>query len=346
SNGSVTQTVNKAHLTVKADDKSKTYDRNTFSPFSATLSGFVSGETEAVLRASGALSGSAGFTGTATTAVNASTIGYTIIPTQGTLAATNYDFPAAGFTNGTLTIGKADATVAVTPYDVTYDGHEHTATYTITGVNGEIGATVGTVDVSNTKHTNVGTYASDSWSFACTAKYHDIAETTITDKIGKANAAVVVTPYDVTYDGHEHMAAVTSITGVNGETGAAVGTVDVSHTTHKNVGTYNADYWSFTGTANYNNIAATVITDHIGKANANVVVAAYDVTYDGHEHTAAVTSITGVNGEVDAIVGTVDVSHTTHKNVGTYNADYWSFTGTANYNNIAATVITDHIGKA
>src|SRR5438477_465365 len=345
SNGSVTQTVNKAHLTVKADDKSKTYDRNTFSPFSATLSGFVSGETEAVLRASGALSGSAGFTGPATTAVNASTIGYTIIPTQGTLAATNYDFPAAGFTNGTLTIGKADATVAVTPYDVTYDDHEHTATYSITGVNGEIGATVGTVDVSNTKHTNVGTYESDYWSFAGTANYNDIATTIINDKIGKDNAAVGVTPYDVTYDGHEHMAAVTSITGVNGETGAAVGTVDVSNTKHTNAGTYSADYWSFTGTVNYNNIAATVITDHIGKADANVVVAAYDVTYDGHDHTATVTSITGVNGEVDAIVGTVDVSHTTHKNAGTYNADYWSFTGTANYNNIAATTITDTIDQ-
>src|SRR5205823_13843043 len=141
----------------------------------------------------------------------------------------------------------------------------------------------------------------------------------------------------------EHMAVITTITECNDKTGAAVDTVDLIHTTHKNAGTYNADYWSFTGTANYNNIAATVITDHIGKADANVVVAAYDVTYDGHDHTATVTSITGVNGEVDAIVGTVDVSHTTHKNAGTYNADYWSFTGTANYNNIAATTITDTI---
>src|SRR5207244_2340281 len=155
----------------------------------------------------------------------------------------------------------------------------------------------------------------------------------------------MVSTYDMTYDGHDHTATVTSITGVNGEVDATVGTVDVSHTTHKNAGTYNADYWTFTGTANYNNIAATVITDHIGKADASVVVAAYDMTYDGHDHTATVTSITGVNGEVDATVGTVDVSHTTHKNAGTYNADYWTFTGTANYNNIAATTITDTIDQ-
>src|SRR5207248_1322048 len=230
---------------------------------------------------------------------------------------------------------------------VTYDGHEHMAAVTsITGVNGETGAAVGTVDVSNTKHTNAGTYSTDSWSFTGTANYNNIAATISTDHIGKADACVVVAAYYANYDGHEHSDLVTSIIGVNGETGAAVGTVDVSNTKHTNAGTYSTDSWSFTGTANYNNIAATIITDHIGKADASVVVAAYDVTYDGHDHTATVTSITGVNGEVDATVGTVDVSHTTHKNAGTYNADYWTFTGTANYNNIAATVITDNIGKA
>src|SRR6185369_17210806 len=103
----------------------------------------------------------------------------------------------------------------------------------------------------------------DSWSFSGTANYNDIAATTITDSIAKANATVVVTPYTVTYDGQAHTATVTSITGVNGETGATVGTVDVSHTTHTPAGTYATDSWSFTGTANYNDIAATTITDSI-----------------------------------------------------------------------------------
>ena len=155
-------------------------------------------------------------------------------------------------------------------------------------MNGETGATVGTVDVSNTTHTNAGTYASDTWSFTGTANYNDIASTTITDSIDKANATVVVTPYTVTYDGAAH-GDVTSITGVNGETGATVGTVDVSNTTHTNAGTYASDTWSFTGTANYNNIAATTITDSIDKANATVVVTPYTVTtYDGLPHTATV----------------------------------------------------------
>ena len=77
---------------------------------------------------------------------------------------------------------------------------------------------------------------------------------------------VVVTPYTVTYDGNPHTATVASITGVNGETGATVGTVDVSNTTHTNAGTYSSDSWIFTGTANYNNIGNTTITDVITTA--------------------------------------------------------------------------------
>ena len=52
------------------------------------------------------------------------------------------------------------------------------------------------MDVSNTAHTAAGTYASDNWSFTGTANYNDIAATTITDTINKANAVVVVAPYD------------------------------------------------------------------------------------------------------------------------------------------------------
>src|SRR5207244_618974 len=87
----------------------------------------------------------------------------------------------------------------------------------------------------------------------------------------------------------------------------------------------------------------------VSKANATVVVTPYTVTYDGNSHTATVTSITGVCGETEATVGTVDVSGTTHimATASPY-TDTWSFTGTANYNDIAAgpsTTITDTINK-
>ena len=78
----------------------------------------------------------------------------------------------------------------------------------------------------------------------------------------------------------------TSITGVNGETGATVGTVNVSNTTHTNAGVYNADFWSFTGTANYNNIAATTITDTINQATSTTAVTGGTFTFDGLPHAA------------------------------------------------------------
>src|SRR5437588_559762 len=155
-----------------------------------------------------------------------------------------------------LPVNKANATVTVTAYNVTYNGQPHTATYTITGVNGETGATVGTV-ILNTTHTNAGTYVSDSWSFTGAANYNDISATTITDRIAKANATAVITPYNVAYDYQSHMATITSITGVNGEMGVTVGTVDVSGTTHTLPGDYASDPWSLTATANYNNTNGT-----------------------------------------------------------------------------------------
>jgi hypothetical protein len=61
--------------------------------------------------------------------------------------------------SASLTVNKADATFTVTPYTgVTYDGNPHTATVgTITGVCGETGAAVGTVDLTNTTHIMAGT---------------------------------------------------------------------------------------------------------------------------------------------------------------------------------------------
>src|SRR5205085_8569537 len=148
-----------------------------------------------------------------------------------------------------------------------------------------------------------------------------------------------------TYDGHSHTAELVSITGVNSEVGATVGAVDLSHTVHTSAGTYASDYWTFTGAANYNDITAQTITDTINKANATVAVTAYTVIYDGNAHTAELISITGVNSEVGATVGAVDLSHTTHTGAGTYASDYWTFTGAANYNNIGNTTITDTINQ-
>lgn len=87
-----------------------------------------------------------------------------------------------------INIIPAPATVVATPYEVEYDGQPHTATFAITGVNGESGATVGTV-THGTTHTNVGTY-SDTWSFTG-ANYLSIGATAITNKIKDTTAPVI-----------------------------------------------------------------------------------------------------------------------------------------------------------
>jgi hypothetical protein len=100
-NATVGLTVNPAHLTVTAIDKSKAYDGNPFTAFTVTITGFKNGETVAVV------SGSATYTGSAVGATLPGT--YTITPQAGTLNAANYDFPGPSpgiyFVNGTLTIG-------------------------------------------------------------------------------------------------------------------------------------------------------------------------------------------------------------------------------------------------
>src|SRR5207244_3715932 len=80
--------------------------------FTATYSGFVSGDTSSVLSGSPSLM---------TTATATSPVGsYTIAAAQGNLSASNYTF---SFTNGTLSVTPTPVTVSVTaatkPYDPT-----------------------------------------------------------------------------------------------------------------------------------------------------------------------------------------------------------------------------------
>jgi hypothetical protein len=104
--------VTKAHLSVKADDKIKPYDGNLFTAFTATISGFVNGET---LLSSG-VTGAPSFSGNATTAINPGT--YVITAASGTLSAANYDFPPGAFTDGTLTISYGVCSATTGPGNV------------------------------------------------------------------------------------------------------------------------------------------------------------------------------------------------------------------------------------
>ena len=107
-------TVGQAPLTVTANSASKVL--GTANPtFSATITGFVNGDTQAT---PGAYSGTPGFSTTATTTSPYGT--YPITVSLGTLASTNYLF--ANFVPGTLTItGSASQSITFSPLSpVTY----------------------------------------------------------------------------------------------------------------------------------------------------------------------------------------------------------------------------------
>ena len=270
------------------------------------------------------------------------------ISTSGSLTALTTTYGTAS-SSSSVSVSGTGLTASITAtrpnsnFEVSSDNSTwgSTATFTQSG-----GTASGTLYVRLAATAPVsGSYNSQNTVLSTTgANNVNVATAASGNAVSKATATVTVTPYAVTYDCNPHTATVVSTNGVNGETGATVGLVTLSGTTHTAAGSYPTDSWSLTGGANYNDISSTTISNNIGKATASVTVTPYAVTYDGSAHTATVAVISGVNGETNATVGTVSLS-TTHTNVGTYSSDSWSFTGTANYNDIGSTAITDTISQ-
>ena len=126
SSGSAALTVNPAVLTVTAANATRLYgDPNP--TFTFTFSGFVNGETAAVVTGSPSCT---------TTAVASSALGtYPITCAAGTLSAANYTFT---FVDATLTINPAPLTVTAANASRVYGDPNPTFTGTITGIkNGD-----------------------------------------------------------------------------------------------------------------------------------------------------------------------------------------------------------------
>src|SRR5262249_21265180 len=84
-------------------------------------------------------------------------------------------------------IGKATATIKVTPYNLVYDGNSHTATGTAAGAGGV--DLSGDLVLTGTTHTNAGTY-SDTWTFHDPDGNYNDASGTIIDIITPKLASV------------------------------------------------------------------------------------------------------------------------------------------------------------
>jgi hypothetical protein len=120
-------TVDPATLTVTPDPQSRAYGAAN-PTLTASLGGFVNGDTAAVV------SGSPSCSTAATPASPAGT--YAISCTAGTLSATNYVFDTTA--TGTLTVGQASLTIAVDPATKVYGDPNPAFTVTPTGLlNGD-----------------------------------------------------------------------------------------------------------------------------------------------------------------------------------------------------------------
>ena len=223
-------------------------------------------------------------------------------------------------TSGTAgdSIARANATITVTGYGVTYDGNAHTATGSATGIGG---VALSGLSLAGTSHTNAGSWT-DTWTFTDLTGNYNSGSGAANDSIARANAMINVTPYSVIYDGNAHTAA-GAATGVNS---VSLSGLNLSGTTHTNAGNW-TDSWTFADSAgNYNSTSGTV-SDSISQATPILGVNGYAGTYDGNPHSASATMTPASCG---AIVYTYNTpSGTVPVNAGSYLATA-SFAGNNN----------------
>ena len=100
--------------------------------------------------------------------------------------AANYALSAATATT-TADITKANATITVTAYHVTFDGSPHTATGSASGVDSEDLSTL--LHLTGTTQTNAGDYLAAPWTFDGDVNY-TASSGTVHNRIDQAAATV------------------------------------------------------------------------------------------------------------------------------------------------------------
>jgi hypothetical protein len=315
---STTATIDPAALTAKADDKTRPYGQEN-PPLTATITGFVSGDSTNDITGTADLS---------TDAVTNSLPGlYSIIISNGSLSAVNYTFHLV---NGTLTVGKALLTVTGDDQTRGYGQDNPELTYTITGfINGEdTNVLSGLADI-HTDATNTSTVAGSPYTITVTNG--TLVATNNNYDFAFVDGALSVTPapLTVTADNQSKVygdavpALTATITGfVNGEdTNVLSGAPDLSTTATATSPVAGSPYTiSVTnGTLMATNYDFAFVSGTLTVTTASVAghITASDKTYDG----TPTATITGHS--LDGVIGSDDVSLTggaasfDNKNVGT-----------------------------
>jgi hypothetical protein len=285
--------------------------------------------TVSVVGYTGVYDGAAhGASGTATGVGGASlsglSLGSSFTNVPGGTATWTFTDVTGNYNNATgtaaIAISKADATIVVTPYSVTYDGVAHTATGTATGVEVMPANLVGLLTVSATTHTNAGTYGTDAWTFAGNSNYN-AASGTVSDVIAKRAITITADAKSKIYGSSDPTltAQVTSGTIVLGETasGALVRVagetvVGSPYVISKNTYTYGSNYAETFVGANLLIApkALTIRADNKTKVYG-AILPALTVTYSGlaFSQTATATPATASTAATAAsIVGTYPIT--------------------------------------
>ncbi len=173
---------------------------------------------------------------------------------------------ALTYVGGHLVITQKALTIGAVSTTKTYDGNTSSSGMPVfTGlVLGNTGSAAQQYDSPNAgaRTLSVTSYSVDDGNGG---HNYMVTTTTAAGTIDKANANIVVTPYDVEYDTLAHTATGTA-SGVMSESLAGL---NLSGTTHTNAGEY-SDTWTFTDvTGNYKNASGT-ITDKIMTRDATV----------------------------------------------------------------------------
>jgi len=238
-----------------------------------------------------------------------------------TLAASS-SFFSAGPATQSFNIAKANATISVTPYSMTYDGAAHTATATATGVGSPAADLSAQVTLTGTTHTDAGTY-SDSWTFAGGDNYND-ANGTVSDEIKKAASTTTVscTAGPFTYTGSAQTPCTVSVTGAGGLSANPA----ASYTNNVDAGTATATY-TYAGDANHDGSSDSK-TFTIGKASSTTTVSCpASAVYTGSPLEPCTAAATGA-GSLNVPV--TPVTYTSNTDVGTAHANA-SYAGDANH---------------
>ncbi len=329
-----TLTVNKPALTVTTNPQTITY--GTAPSNSATITGFVNGDTAAVV------SGSPGFSSNATlTNGNPNAGSWTVTPALNTLSAANYTFST--FNGGSLTVNTAGLTVAANPQTISYGASFPTFTANITGfVNGDTSSIVsGSPSFTNNATLTSSNPNAGSWTItpalgnlSAGSNYTFSTFNSGALTVNKVGLTVTANPQTITY-GAAFPSFTGAITGfVNGDnssvvTGAAGFTTNAT-TTSSNP---NAGSWTITPAvggltaANYNFSTFNTATLTVNKVALTVTADAQTVTY-GAGFAAFTATLTGfVNGDnASAVTGSPAFSSNATTTNSNPNAGSWTLT--------------------